>query len=277
VENDAVCCDGLVAGAGLHLSHWEGNETPAELKADTSTEIALRCVAAMGKPERVVVNNHFDADGALSVWALLEPDVATAHADLLIAAAEAGDFDEWPSDPRGLRLEAAIRKLASGASNDARAYELVLAELASLVQNLDARADLWESDWATLQRDDARADSKQLAVTRHGDIVVFHHAPHVDELAGPVLSKRSGDGARGWLLAFEQPDGRFRYRYELPRYAWADTVTRRRLVRPKSGALIAELGDDWNDEAPGMTGLVATVEPVRDKPESVAKRLSTLG
>src|SRR5690348_9894513 len=93
----SASCDGLVAGAALHLSHWAGNETPAELKADTSVEIALRFVKSGGAVD-LAVNNHFDADGALAVFTLLRSDAALAHAPLLIAAAEAGDFDEWPAD-----------------------------------------------------------------------------------------------------------------------------------------------------------------------------------
>ena len=37
--------DGTVANA-VHFSHWQGNETPASVKADTSTEIALNLAAA---------------------------------------------------------------------------------------------------------------------------------------------------------------------------------------------------------------------------------------
>src|SRR5215217_4694982 len=40
--------DGTVSNS-IHFSHWEGNRTPAEVKADTSTEIALNLV---GSPER---------------------------------------------------------------------------------------------------------------------------------------------------------------------------------------------------------------------------------
>ena len=85
----------------LDLTHWQGNRTPSRYKADTSTEIALNFV---GSPEAssewadaVVVNNHFDTDGLLSIWVLLDPEEAMARRDLLIAAAEAGDFDEWPA------------------------------------------------------------------------------------------------------------------------------------------------------------------------------------
>ena len=40
----SICCDGLVRGADLHLTHWTNNETPAELYADTSTEIAMNFI-----------------------------------------------------------------------------------------------------------------------------------------------------------------------------------------------------------------------------------------
>jgi len=42
--------DGTVGNA-VHLSHWQGNETPAHLRADTSTEIALNFVAAPDREE----------------------------------------------------------------------------------------------------------------------------------------------------------------------------------------------------------------------------------
>src|SRR4051812_47490620 len=92
----ALACDGLVGGDTLHLSHWAGNRTPRELKADTSVEIALRYSAAARDDGRrddaaCVVNNHFDTDGVLAVWALLEPERAAEHRGLIVAAAEAGD------------------------------------------------------------------------------------------------------------------------------------------------------------------------------------------
>src|SRR5829696_2063571 len=91
--------DGTVDNA-LHLSHWEGNTTPEELRADTSTEIALNFVGWPGRDEwargvEVVTNNHFDADGVLSVWSVLGGERASGLRRELIAAAEAGDFSEF--------------------------------------------------------------------------------------------------------------------------------------------------------------------------------------
>ena len=72
--------DGTVDNS-IHFSHWQGNETPVELKADTSTEIALNLVASPRKAEfthgvELVTNNHFDTDGVLSVWTVLNGERA---------------------------------------------------------------------------------------------------------------------------------------------------------------------------------------------------------
>ena len=94
--------DGTVEGA-LHLSHWEGNRTPEELRADTSTEIALNFAEWPRREEwargvEVVTNNHFDADGVLSVWSVLNGERALDLRSELVSAAEAGDFSEFPNE-----------------------------------------------------------------------------------------------------------------------------------------------------------------------------------
>ena len=94
--------DGTVSNS-VHFSHWQGNETPAELKADTSTEIALNLVAAPNRNEltrgiELVTNNHFDTDGVLSVWTVLTGERALDFREQLIPAAEAGDFSEFKNE-----------------------------------------------------------------------------------------------------------------------------------------------------------------------------------
>lgn len=56
--------DGTVDNA-VHFSHWQGNKTPASVKADTSTEIVLNLVGAPNREELtqgidLVTNNHFE-------------------------------------------------------------------------------------------------------------------------------------------------------------------------------------------------------------------------
>src|SRR5688572_23426968 len=104
--------DGTVSNS-VHFSHWEGNETPATLKADTSTEIALNLVAAPNRNEltrgiELVTNNHFDTDGVLSVWTVLTGPRAVEIRDKLIPAAEAGDFSEFTNE-NAVRASIAIQ------------------------------------------------------------------------------------------------------------------------------------------------------------------------
>ncbi|HVS17431.1 MAG TPA: DUF6687 family protein, partial [Planctomycetota bacterium] len=109
-----VGVDGHLAGARLELSHWPGNATPRELRHDLSTGAALAFAAlsrerraALAGGARVVANNHFDTDGTLAMFAVLEPEAARARAAGLLAAAAAGDFFAWPDD-RALAIDALV-------------------------------------------------------------------------------------------------------------------------------------------------------------------------
>src|SRR5262249_34315686 len=78
----------------LTLSHWPKSGSPQELRGDTSTAIVFNYLDA---PDRhvdveVVSNNHFDEDGLVGVFALLQPDFAQRHRGLLVDVAQAGDF-----------------------------------------------------------------------------------------------------------------------------------------------------------------------------------------
>ena len=160
----SICVDGLVQGTDLHLSHWSGNKTPKHYLSDLSLECAFKFIEMEQEnsewKDAVVVNNHFDTDGLLSAWALLEPEKALAHKDKMLAAAAAGDFDEWGVSDRGLQLNFAILNMAKSASaEDGDAYKLILPEVADLLSNINKREDLWGDDMARLREfDDLWAD-----------------------------------------------------------------------------------------------------------------------
>lgn len=274
----AVSCDGLVAGAALHLSHWAGNQTPERYRRDTSTESALAYAAEPDDAAlEVVVNNHVDTDGILSCWALVRPDEAARHAPLLVAAAEAGDFEEWPDDDRGLWLDAAVRHLAEAAGDDTLAYPAVFAELDALCRDLEGRRALWQDEWQTLTAGLERVRTGAVSVAAHGKVTLFVHGRGEQELPGPVVFRHTPRGTTRLVLAFEQDDGTWEYRIERPRHAWAETVVRPRLPSPPAAAL-ARLGDAWSTSggALGMTGLARTTRPVREPPERLAERLGAL-
>lgn len=91
--------DGAFDAPGLNLSHWPGNSTPPQLKHDLSLGIVFNFVQ-LPKPEQerlsadctAIVNNHYDSDGVLSMFTLLEPQLALKHHGLLLDTAYAGDF-----------------------------------------------------------------------------------------------------------------------------------------------------------------------------------------
>src|SRR5687768_9904863 len=87
--NVCISVDGN-APAMLNLSHWPGNRTPPQFKHDLSTG---SCLIFMHSPERLkyltqattVTNNHWDTDGACSVFAMCRPVEAFRHADILLS------------------------------------------------------------------------------------------------------------------------------------------------------------------------------------------------
>jgi len=272
--------DGTVDNS-IHFSHWEGNTTPAEVKADTSTEIALNLVASPNRAAltngiELVTNNHFDTDGTLSVWTVLNGDRASSYRELLISAAEAGDFSEYSSDD-GVRVSIAIQgsdqaspnnddgsplaRLLAGeeVDDDARAYELVLPEVERLLTNVNNYESLWREGWErvvaaieSFERGESQvaefADSKISLITLAPELFdgtgfspTRHAAPYT------AISKY----ARGELFLIAIPAGAgWFYRLDYPYYSWAETVVRPHIPRRDlSGALELLNSKESNHEA----------------------------
>jgi len=162
--------DGTVDNA-IHFSHWKGNETPASVKADTSTETVLNVVAAPNRAEltrsiELVTNNHFDTDGLLSVWAMLTGERALPLREKLIAAAEAGDFSELstldgvrasiviqgtdsPIDKSGSPLVAQLA--GRPVLDEAESYVLALPHVEDVIANTDKYEQLWRGQWKQIE------------------------------------------------------------------------------------------------------------------------------
>ncbi|MGE0266543.1 MAG: DUF6687 family protein [Candidatus Obscuribacterales bacterium] len=83
----------------LTLSHWPANETPEKYKDDLSAQIVFRYLESGDAPLEgapvAVSNNHFDEDGLVSVFSMVNPDYALANKEFLIDVARAGDFSRF--------------------------------------------------------------------------------------------------------------------------------------------------------------------------------------
>ncbi|MDT5157266.1 MAG: hypothetical protein QOH51_1623 [Acidobacteriota bacterium] len=307
--------DGTVGNA-LHLSHWEGNTTPVELRADTSTEIALNFVASPRREElsrdiEVVTNNHFDTDGVLSVWTVLAGERALAHKDALVAAAEAGDFSEFPN-ARAVRASILIQgsdnplvegiasplaqHLAGGTSLDERrAYELILPEVERVLTHTDEYEPLWREGWSSIEaalesfaagrsRVEEDAETRLSVVTLARDLygaAGFKPTRH----AAPYTA--IAHNARGEVFLISTPtDDGWSYRIDYPYYSWAVTYVRPRVARRDFAGLVERLNElesdgagRWKTDRSEMTSAVkfsdagGTQAVSRLEPDAVAEEL----
>jgi len=263
--------DGTVDNA-IHFSHWRGNETPVSVKADTSTEIALNVVAAPNRHELtqgidLVVNNHFDTDGVLSVWSMLNGARALPLGEKLIAAAEAGDFCEFssvdavrasiviqgsdsPIDKSGSPL--ALKFSGEDFVDEARSYDLVLPKVEHVLTHTDFYESLWREPWRRIEvaldsfaKGESRVD-EDLA----NKISLVTIAPAVfgsagfDPAAHAAPFAAISHYARGNLFLVATPlnDG-WAYRVDYPYYSWAETVVRPTIPRPDLSAAITALNE----------------------------------
>jgi hypothetical protein len=263
--------DGTVSNS-VHFSHWEGNETPASLKADTSTEIALNLVASPQQREHtrgieLVTNNHFDTDGVLSVWTVLTGERALELREKLIPAAEAGDFSEFknesavrasiaiqgsdqanPDDDSGSPLAGYLD--GARVTDEARAYELVLPEVERLLTRTNDYEHLWRDAWekiATAMESFERGASK---VEEFADakLSLVTLAPQVFSATGFNPTRHAppytaiSHYAKGQLFLITTAlNSGWSYRIDYPYYSWAETIIRPRIQRHEFTELLAEL------------------------------------
>jgi len=310
--------DGTVDNS-IHFSHWEGNRTPAELKADTSTEIALNLAASPNRLQltngiELVTNNHFDTDGVLSVWTVLNGERALPYRDLLIAAAEAGDFSEYSSDD-GVRVSIAIQgsdqaspnneegsplaRLIAGeeVDDDARAYELVLPRVEHLLTNINEYESLWRDGWNSVAAAIESFEHGKSRVTEYpdGKISLITLAPELFDGAGFSPTRHSAPYtaiskfAKGELFLIAIPaSGGWFYRIDYPYYSWAETVVRPGIEHRDLGGALKLLNDkesnregSWQTDNREMTSAVKFLDNARTlaasrlEPDAVVEALQS--
>ena len=252
--------DGTVDNS-VHFSHWQGNTTAAEVKADTSTEIALNLVSSPNRNElthgiELVTNNHFDTDGVLSVWTALNGEHALDLRDKLIAAAEAGDFSELRTvdavrasiviqgtdqplsdDERGSPI--ACQLAGKMVEDESQAYELVLPEVENVITKTDEYERLWREPWGRIENaiESFERGSSTSVELAHGLSLItlasetfgpngFDPARHT-----PPFTAISRYANGRLFLIGTAVHGGWAYRIDYPYYSWAETVIRPRVAR----------------------------------------------
>jgi hypothetical protein len=260
-----VVADGAPqAGTTLTLSHWPGTPTPPALRADTSAEIALRFLdlpeaerAALLLRADAATNNHFDEDGALALFALLNPAEALARRRLLVEAAEAGDFLVW-RDPRALKLALAIaacgrleRGAAPGSSyadEVAARYEAVLPRIGAWLEDPDApdaRA-LWGPPLEEVRRGQAAFEAGRARIAERPELdLAIVERQEADPLPRLAVYPRTACTRVAWIAAGALEAVSLRYE------TWVRLVSRRPRPRVDLAPLVPVLDRLEIDVTPG--------------------------
>src|ERR1700704_378366 len=285
-----LSADGTVGNA-IHFSHWKGNKTPASVKADTSTEIALNLVAAPDRDELMqgidlVTNNHFDTDGVLSVWTVLAGERALELRAKLIAAAEAGDFSELSTkegvrasiviqgsdSPTDLGSPLAQRIAGEPVNDDARAYELVLPQVERVLTHTNEYESLWCDPWNRIAAalDSFAKGRSRVDEDHEAKVSLVTLAPEIFSPAGFKPTRHCAPftaishHARGEVFLIATPlDGGWAYRIDYPYYSWAETVVRPAIRRRDFSSFVGRLnemetstGDRWHLDSSELASAV---------------------
>lgn len=231
-------------GVDVELSHWFPNQTPHHLKADTSTEICMNFVASENVDWDVVVNNHVDVDGVLSVFTLLHPETALTHRTTIVSAAEMGDFWGWGEHPAQVLFQGLTEQIDTRTSANADPQEICeecLAYVDALIERRFLDPDVEISlmplhrsvDWIVSERIlrkehhsrfSAYAVPNELCENRLEMalcIPSFNAAISRDCLVWPQARAR-WDREKVQLVCFETPEGWY-YDLWYPGYMWAET------------------------------------------------------
>jgi hypothetical protein len=238
----------------LTLSHWPKSGTPAALSADTSTAIVFKYLdsPAFHTAADAVSNNHFDEDGLVGIFVLLEPALAKRHRDLLIDVAQAGDFGVFE------RREAARIAFVLAAYGDAarsplpgrvfeRPYSELVAELhvrlfevvPRLLTGIDAFRSMWEHEDAQMAESEKAIATGLVAIEEQHDLdFAVVRVPEGVAACHPFALHSRTDCTRLLLIHGQQVE--LQYRYE----GWVQMASRRPAARVDLTALANELNQE---------------------------------
>ncbi|GAA4430249.1 hypothetical protein GCM10023188_16670 [Pontibacter saemangeumensis] len=260
---------------GVMLSHWRGAPTPAEIRDNTSAAIVLHALRQrlpqLDLP--YVSANHFDIDGFVGVWALLNPERALENEELLRQMAVIGDFRELdlnhPLAGEALKLvcwinakerELFYKPFAADQADEKEAAQCVqkfryfLREFGHVLQDPDWERGAWEEEVGSVllgYRDIYKPDTK---LTRHPEIgLIIVETPH------PVHYYALFSRTQGFDMVLACY-GQNRYELEYKYTTWVDLASRPTLPRltlaPLAGRLnqLEKSGRRWTHDSVTDTG-----------------------
>ncbi|MGI4862700.1 MAG: DUF6687 family protein [Janthinobacterium lividum] len=254
-----IVVDSTGLGAALTLAHWRGAATPAALRDDTSAGSCLRALHAPATPglaAQAVTANHFDIDGFVGVWALLNPELAVAHEELLRLVAILGDFREidwqnaladhafklicWLNAEEKARFYepfgAPIRRRREDEAS-AEKFAWFLPRFAEILLSPEAGRAAWEPEYSRVKK---AVDTLQNPLTQRTDYPEIGLAVIRTPQPVPYYALFGPTAGFDWVLSLY--DGQ-RYELECKYTTWIDLASRPTLPRLPLAPLAARLNE----------------------------------
>jgi hypothetical protein len=260
---------------GLTLSHWRGAPTPDALRDDTSAAIALNAIRENipGLELPYVTANHFDIDGFVGVWSLLNPELALEHGEILRQMALIGDFRELdlnhPLAGEALKLvcwinarerELFYKPFAADNMEEKEAiqcvkkFEYFLPRFKQALKDPDWERGAWEDEVGDVLLGYRTMYSPATKLTRHPEIGLI-----IIETPEPVHYYALFSRTSGFDIVLACYDNN-RYELEYKYTTWVDIASRPTLPRLPLAPLAAKINTleksdrTWTYDAVTETG-----------------------
>lgn len=240
----------------ITLSHWPKSTTPAALRDDLSAQIAFHY---LDHPELqvdadAVSNNHFDQDGLMSVYTLVDPDGAQTRRDRVIDVARAGDFGTF-DERDAARISWTIATLEEELGADADHYAALLDRVAELLDHPARFRDYWADEDSHLDESEAALRSGEVSIEELEELdlaiitvperwprrTVHYFTTSVAQAIHPGAVHNATDRFR--LLYVRGQRYEVRYRYE----TWVQYMSR----RPPGRIDLTPLAQELSAREPG--------------------------
>lgn len=301
-ERPHVMVDGAaLASSVLTLSHWPQSPTPSVLARDVSAASVLaylrlvtggrsaisglpgarsrreaRSALDRARSAEAVTNDHFDEDGLMSVFGLVNPETALGSAALIEAVATCGDFGVAGDDIAAgvcFAIEPLADEEAGADSGGSARYEATLPRVAELLEHPARFERYFAAELAKLAAGRAALDRGDVVITeRHDlDLAIVERQRRPDAAGGRLPGAAGGVPVHrsvvhsattaSRVIAFDGGWCECYLRYE----GWVKTVSRRVPLRPDLAPLAAQLsaeersGVTW--ECDGVGAVVAGLRP----------------
>ncbi|MGZ4734793.1 MAG: DUF6687 family protein [Acidimicrobiia bacterium] len=280
----SIVVDGAAhADSLLTLSHWPKSGSPPALRDDLSAQIAFHYLdhPELHVPAEAVSNNHFDQDGLMSVYALVDPDGAQSRRERVIDVARAGDFGTY-QDRDSARIAWTLANLANAMPDDCDPYAELLERIPELLDHPERFRDSWAAEDEHLEASEAAIASGEVQMETIEDLdlaivtvpedwaprPVHRFTPVIMKAVHPTAVNNATDMFR--VLHLRGRHYEVQYRYE----TWVQYVSRRPPGRIDLTPLADELstleaGDArWTFD--GVAAIGPSLHPLDDETDATS-------